>query len=100
MFLYPGSVAKLYEAARAAGIKHILAIEWTGYSHELEQVFLFTEKPQESAVLRNGFYVHDYPNILKRSGYIPTVAAIQKLPMRKPFQQDAHLATILGRIQR
>ena len=88
--LYPAAVSLLYAEAARAGIKHIIGIEYSGYSRELHRFFPFEETLTPSAVLRDGMFIHDYPNIAEACGYSVRRIELKRVPMRKAKQQDMH----------
>lgn len=91
MFLMPAMVERVYRTCADAGIRHIVGLEWGGYSHELGRYYDFADRNADSAVLRNAFYAHNYEALLSHAGFTVTTAALHRLPMRKPHQRDAHL---------
>lgn len=90
--LLPKMIERLYAQCAASGIKHIVLIELTGYSHELKCFYEFNGLP--SAVFRQGMILHDYPNMLAAAEYKVESAELIPCPMPKPMQKDAHLVVI------
>ncbi|WP_417845237.1 hypothetical protein [Thalassospira povalilytica] len=92
MFLYPGFASKLYKIAQEKGIKHILGIEFGGYSYESGSYFNFDGNVEkDSVVLRPPFFAHNYPKIAKDNGYSVVSSSLNICPMKKKHQKDAHL---------
>jgi hypothetical protein len=93
--LLPEMMRKLYRQCAASGIKHVVVIELTGYSHQLRQ---FYDYNGSSAVLRHGMISHNYPAMLQAAGYDVRAAELIPCPMPKPIQRDAHLICIHARL--
>lgn len=92
MFLYPEFTPKLYKMAKEKGIKHIVGVEFAGYSYESGSYFIFDENVEkESVVLRPPFFAHNYPKVAKDNGYSIVSSSLNICPMKKKHQKDAHL---------
>jgi hypothetical protein len=99
MFLYPAMLEKLYATAARRGVRYIVGVEFAGYSHELKKFYEFSGSPQASAVLRPGFFAHNYPEILARHNYELKICRLKPLPMRKAVQQDAHVLIFVAELK-
>jgi hypothetical protein len=92
MFLYPAFTARLYAAAKASGCRHVLCVEWAGYSHETGRFYHFdAARPLPSVLLRPPFFCHNYPWFARAAGYRIQAMQLYRSPMTKPHHRDAHL---------
>jgi hypothetical protein len=62
-------VARLYECAQAANVKYIVGYEQFGFSYQTAQPYVFSNDDQESVWWRGFMFIHNYPSLLKKSGY-------------------------------
>lgn len=92
--ILPKAMELLYAQCAASGIRHIILIELTGYSHQLRRFYEFSDEPAPSAVLRQSMFIHNYPSMLKAAGYEIAAAEMYKSPMPKALQRDTHLIAI------
>lgn len=92
--MLPKAMEDIYALCARAGIRHIVLIELTGFSHQLRTFYEFGSERRPSAVMRQAMFIHDYPNMLKAAGYRIESADMIKSPMPKPMQQDTHLIAI------
>ena len=71
LLLLPESfIRKLYKSVYDAGFSHIMATEQYGFSRQLNNFFEFSFEYKQSVVFRDHMYIHNYPNILRESGFI------------------------------
>ncbi len=69
--LLPASfIKKLYIAAAQAGIEYFIGVEPIGISRETLNEYGFSEEEKPSVAFRDGMFIHNYPGILKRSGFV------------------------------
>lgn len=59
----------LYAAAAKAGIRHICLFEPIGISRQTLRPYQFSESEKPSVALRDGFFIHNYPHLLKEAGF-------------------------------
>lgn len=98
MFCTTKVVKLLYDVCGQASIKHLACYEYAGYSHELNQYYLFNGKMQKSAVLRPEQYVHDYPTFMKESHYEVIHQRLYELPYLVDYQRGSHLCEFVARL--
>ena len=60
---------RLYEQAKAKGIRYIVLAEQMGLSWETDVGYEFSEEEQKSVLLRWKMWIHNYPAILKTAGF-------------------------------
>jgi hypothetical protein len=73
---------KLYAEAFKAGVKYICLFEPIGISRETMKPYQFSYNDQPSVGLRDGMFIHNYPGILRSSGY--SVHRAELINMRHP----------------
>ncbi|GEM_PF-3039069 len=78
LMLPPSFVAALYRAAAAAGFRYIVGFEQFGISRETFQPYQFSDNPQPSVQYRHYMYTHNYPAILRATGFTPTSTELLK----------------------
>jgi hypothetical protein len=62
-------ITKLYNAVRSAGFEYIVGIEPIGISRQTQEPYIFSYDNKPSVVYRNKMFIHNYPAILKNTGY-------------------------------
>ena len=62
-------INKLYNAAHDAGISHIVGFEPIGLSRETLEPYTFSLEDKESVWFRGSMFMHNFPGLLKSSGY-------------------------------
>ena len=67
--LPPSFILHLYKKAAAAGFQYIVGMEQMGISRSTYKEFNFSYEPSPSVIFRNGMFIHNYPGILKESGF-------------------------------
>lgn len=93
-FLPRGFIQSLYQAARLAGVRHIVGMEPLGISRQTHQPYAFSDQEQESVLFRNAMYIHNYPWLLGQAGYAP-----QRFEMVKTAHkaEDYRILSFTGR---
>jgi hypothetical protein len=89
-----GFVAKLYDTARKAGIEFIVGMEPTGISRETGSEYQFSKEADLLSVWYRGqMFIHNYPHLLKESGYEHVEFSLVKTGHPHP---DFRIASFVG----
>lgn len=67
--LYPALVQKIYAAAHAAGVDHVIGWEGDGLSRHSLKFYGFGEMPDISQARKSVLFNHNYRRMLEQSGY-------------------------------
>jgi hypothetical protein len=62
-------IEELYRAVYDAGFKYIVGFEPIGISRQTSKPYVFSQDDRESVVYRPILMIHNYPGLLKKSGY-------------------------------
>ena len=77
-------VEKLYAAASAAGMSHIVGFEQFGYSRTKIESVTFSETPRPSIYWRNSLLIHNYPQLTRQYGFSTQSSHIFKTAHASP----------------
>ncbi len=69
LLLSKSFIEELYRAVADAGFKYIVGMEQVGISRQTLKPYQFSEDDKESVVFRSFMFIHNYPGILKKSGF-------------------------------
>lgn len=69
LLLPPSFIKKLYRAAFEAGFKYVVGFEQVGISRQTNKCYAFSEEPQPSVFYRDLMFIHNYPMLLRESGF-------------------------------
>lgn len=69
VYFLPTFLLKLYALVRDAGARYIVCFEPSGLSRQLHAYYAYSMEPKESVVFRGPMLIHNYPYLLKTSGF-------------------------------
>ena len=91
-------IESVYKAVAEAGFSHIVCMEQIGISRQTKIPYEFSDNEQPSVAYRLAMYIHNYPGILNKAGFMVTKAEL--LRTEHPHQDFRILSITASRHHR